>query len=60
MKTLNINFRKVNVLWDTDGISPEEIGLPLIVEVPVEIAEEEISDWLSDNYGYCVYSWVEL
>lgn len=46
----------VKVYWDTDG---EEVELPNVVEVPSDIDEEDISDWLSDKYGWCVESWYE-
>ena len=44
-----------NIAWDTDG---EDIDLPTEVEVPNDIAcdEDEIADYLSDEYGWCVIS----
>lgn len=43
------------VIWDTDG---EEIdGLPSEVEVPDDIDDDDVSDWLSDEYGFCVEKW---
>lgn len=45
--------------WDTEG---EDVDLPTDVEVPVdeddagisdEVLEEYLSDWLSEEYGYC-------
>lgn len=54
-----------NIIWDTDG---EDVKLPKMVEIPkdvipddVDINEyvnsyaEEVEDWLSDTYGFCVY-----
>ena len=39
------------ILWDTDG---EKVDLPTEVEAPEGIVtEEDISDWLSDEYGFC-------
>lgn len=50
--------RMVEVDWDTDG---EEIpDLPKIVEIPKDWTDEEISDNLSDEFGFCVYSWMEI
>ena len=46
---------KVQVKWDTDGYSVEELGLPTIVNMPT-LNEEDIADYLSDEYGYCVES----
>lgn len=32
----------------------DKLFLPTEVEIPTEITnEEEISDWLSDEFGYC-------
>ena len=50
-------FPSVEVEWDTDGESLEDCGLPKIVQVPNGVDEECISDWLSDEYGYCVWGW---
>jgi hypothetical protein len=46
---------KVFVDWDTDGYSVEELGLSTIVDMPT-MNEEDIADYLSDEYGYCVNS----
>lgn len=46
---------KVFVNWDTDGYSPEELGLDTVVDIPT-LNEDEIADYLSDEYGYCVDS----
>jgi len=46
---------KVSVDWDTDD---QDIDLPEIVEIPFNIPEEEIADWLSDKYGWCVNCFV--
>lgn len=52
----------VKVWWDYDE---EDLpsDLPEIVILPAELChnkndpmDEEILDWLSDEYGYCVYS----
>ena len=46
---------KVRVNWDTDGVSAKELGLPEVVNMPT-LSEENIADYLSDEYGYCVES----
>jgi hypothetical protein len=46
---------KVKVNWDTDGRSVKELGLPEVVDMPT-LNEENIADYLSDEYGYCVES----
>ena len=50
-----------NIEWDTDEcfiedeiISASEI-LPSRVEIPSDIDDDEIADYLSDEYGYCVF-----
>lgn len=47
---------RVFVAWDTDG--EDIVGLPNPAEVPNDIEEDEIADWLSDEYGWCVKSWL--
>ena len=51
--------REVYVEWDvSDGEFETFVneGIPRIVYVPMSVAEEDIADWLSDKYGYCVES----
>ena len=45
---------KVRVNWDTDGRSVKELGLSEVVDMPT-MNEENIADYLSDEYGYCVF-----
>ena len=41
----------VDIKWDTDD---EDVDLPNIVKVPDDLTDgEDISDWLSDEYGFC-------
>ena len=46
---------KVFVDWDTDGQSVEELGLSTIVDMPT-LSVDNVADYLSDKYGYCVSS----
>ena len=46
---------QVKVNWDTDGYSLEELGLQEIVTIPT-INIDDVADYLSDEYGYCVES----
>ena len=58
---------RVIVKWDfvdtegLDGLSYDdalaESNLPSIVEVPNGVDTELVSDWLSDEYGFCHYGW---
>lgn len=41
------------ITWETDG---EEIDLPTEVEVPDELDDDRISDYLSDIYGWLAIS----
>jgi hypothetical protein len=47
-------MKATNIKWDTDGYVIE--WLPLNVEIPPHIEEDEIADYLSDEYGFCVES----
>ena len=49
-----------NIQWDTDGNKQVLAKLPKEVEIPTEVImdalednEDAISDYLSDEYGYC-------
>lgn len=46
---------EVKVNWDTDGYSLEELGLQEVVTIPT-INIDEVADYLSNEYGYCVES----
>ena len=47
---------KVKVNWDTDNYPLEECNLKEIVDIPNDIEEEDIADYLSDEYGFLVES----
>lgn len=57
LKTEQYNI--VNIKWDTDGDEelfaslPQEIALQFASVAEDEDYLDEISDWLSDEYGYC-------
>jgi hypothetical protein len=72
-KTEKANTIKIKVNWDTVVdhrlLTLSEAGLPETVLVPKEIVVEDqanqfadtlVADWLSDNYGFCVYGWNEV
>ena len=45
-------MKATNIKWDIDYDGND--FLPTEVEIPIGITdEEEISDWLSDEFGYC-------
>ena len=49
----------INIKWDTDG---EAINLPQKVKIPASVIKEQktvdtaVADWLSDRYGWCIFS----
>lgn len=43
-----------DIEWDTDGNDMSEI-LPTRVHIPSYIEDDEIADYLSDEYEYCVF-----
>ena len=43
----------VDIDWDTDG--EEVTEPPTRVEIPFFVEVDEIADFLSDEYGYCVF-----
>lgn len=52
---------RIEVEWDLDGLTPEEAGVPETLEVPKHLADpDEITDYLSDTYGWCVIGWEEI
>ena len=44
-----------NIKWDTDGDIEILDDLPTEVDIPYDMEEDEICDYLSDEYGYCVF-----
>lgn len=51
----NESTRTIMVDWDDDGE-----GMPAKVNVSTDIADEDVADYLSDTYGFCVNSWYEV
>lgn len=55
-------MKAINIKWDTDGDQKLAKTLPDIIEIPEELinemedlddANEEISDYLTDQTGFC-------
>lgn len=42
-----------DIIWDTDG---EIVALPTEVEVEDGLSDDEVADYLSDTYGWLVFS----
>ncbi|WP_304393073.1 hypothetical protein [uncultured Clostridium sp.] len=57
-KKVTENYKVTNIEWDTEDngetVSAKELGLPEEVEIPAHIEENDIADYLSDKYEYCV------
>lgn len=51
-------MRAIDIKWDTDG--DEEIlkTLPKDMDIPDDVDEENVADWLSDETGFCVFGFV--
>lgn len=49
------------IKWDTDGPSAKSLGLPrrvsIVVDADFDVGEDG-ADLLSDEYGYCVFSFM--
>lgn len=52
-------MKKVKVDWDIDLDEVNEVKLPTFVEVTETIEDDDVADWLSDEYGWCVNGWCE-
>lgn len=48
-------LKVANIKWDTDGNVEALDELPVEVIIQEHIEEEDICDYLSDEYGYCVF-----
>ena len=50
-------MKAINIVWDTDG---KKVNLPTEVEIPKDVkfkdVDQELADWLSDQYGWCISS----
>ena len=49
----------IKVNWDLE--SDDDIdtvaAMPKCVEIPIKIGDDEVSDWVSDKFGWLVSSW---
>ena len=46
-------MKAINIKWDTDD---QVVDLPTEVEIPEGYSEDEVVDYLSDEYGFCVFN----
>ena len=53
---------KVKVKYDLEFqgkiLTMEEAGVKEILDVPDDIEEDEVSDWISDKTGWCIFDWI--
>ena len=55
--TFNESVRyATNIDWETDGDNKAKKELPKKVEIPQDVTEDNVADWLSDKYGWLVNS----
>ena len=45
-----------NIDWEIDGDNKTKEELPKKVEIPQDVTEDNVADWLSDKYGWLVNS----
>lgn len=58
-------MKAVNINWDIDrddyiNLSEQDMLPPTEVELPDDIQEDDIADWLSDSYNWCVNSFEKI
>lgn len=44
--------------WDTDGEIIEDLPTEIIVEDSAVGSLDDVADYLSDEYGFCVFSFI--
>ena len=57
---INADPRTAYVEWDVSDSEYETFvyeNIPTAVEIPFYVTDEEVEDYLSDKYGYCVESY---
>ena len=51
--------KAINIIWDIEvedcqEYDDDDLGLPNEVDIPNDIEDDYIADYLSDEYGFCV------
>ena len=49
----------VKVDWDVDDKNDLKY-LPKTVEIPGNVHDDDVADWLTDEYGFCVNAWMRI
>ena len=53
----DVDMKAVNIMWDTDGDKKLFEELPSEVEIPDNVDEEDIGDYISDLIGFCHFGY---
>lgn len=55
---------KVKAIWDRDGCDALDLvcidSMPTIIDIPNNIQEEDVADYISDETGWCIESWFQV
>ena len=46
-------MKAVNIKWNTEGYN---VNLPPEAELPDNVKEDMVADFLSDTFGFCVFA----
>ena len=53
-------MKAINIKWDLEDdvvdYNIDDCDIPTMVDIPNDIKEEDVADYLSDEYGFCVES----
>ena len=53
-------YKTIKVVWDDTQESLGESGLPTTVNVPEDLPDEDVANYLTKEYGFLVNSWENL
>jgi hypothetical protein len=54
---------RVHVVWDLSDTEAEDdsaLGPPGNISVPNSLWDDEVTDWLSDTYGFTLHGWTRI
>ena len=54
LQKLEIFYLITNIDWDTDGEEIDDLPTELLLSSGRPLMDDDISDWLSDGYGWLV------
>ena len=54
----------MKVILDRDGCDDLDLvcidSMPTIIDIPNDIKEEDVTDYISDETGWCIESWFQV